>query len=99
MVIYNVTVNIEDAVHDEWLEWMKKVHIPAVMATGYFLENRLCRVMIDEESGRTYSIQYSCASLEDLKEYQQREAPRLQKEHTERYKDRFVAFRTVLEVV
>jgi len=40
MIIYSVTVNIDDSVHDEWVTWMKEVHIPDVMATGYFLENR-----------------------------------------------------------
>ncbi len=99
MIIYNVTVNIDDSVHDEWLDWMKNNHIPAVMETGYFLENKICKVLVDEESGTTYSIQYTCANLADLSEYQEKQAPRLQREHAERYKDKFVAFRTLLEVV
>jgi hypothetical protein len=99
MIIYNVTVNIDNDVQEEWLRWMKDVHIPEVMATGYFLENRICRILVNEESGTSYSIQYTCANMEDLLEYQAKEAPRLQKEHSERYKDKFVAFRTVLEVV
>ncbi|MEO8448027.1 MAG: DUF4286 family protein, partial [bacterium] len=28
MILYNVTVNVDDSVHDEWLEWMKTIHIP-----------------------------------------------------------------------
>lgn len=99
MIIYNVTINIEESVHDEWLRWMKEKHIPAVMATGYFLENRFCRVLVEEESGKTYSVQYTCASMADLEEYRLKEAPRLQKEHTERFRDKFVAFRTLLESV
>ena len=39
-IIYNVTVNIDDSVHDEWLEWMQTQHIPDVMSTGYFLEKK-----------------------------------------------------------
>ena len=35
MVIYNVTVNIDDSAHDEWLIWIKE-HIPQVLATGKF---------------------------------------------------------------
>lgn len=31
MIIYNVTVNIEHNVHDEWLKFMKDEHIPDVM--------------------------------------------------------------------
>jgi hypothetical protein len=99
MIIYNVTVNIENDVREEWLQWMKSKHIPDVMATGYFLENKVCKVLVDEEQGTTYSIQYTCASMDDLKEYQANHAPRLQKEVAEKYANKFVAFRTLLEVV
>ncbi|MGD1847170.1 MAG: DUF4286 family protein [Salibacteraceae bacterium] len=99
MIIYNVTVKIDNAVHDDWVRWMKEVHIPDVMKTGYFLENRMMRVLIEDPEGVNYAIQYTCANMEDLDEYQQKEAARLQKDHTERYKDKFVAFRTLLEIV
>jgi hypothetical protein len=99
MIIYNVTVNIENDVRDEWLSWMKTVHIPDVMATGCFIENKICKVLVDEEQGTTFSIQYTTATMEDLQEYQKTHAPRIQKEHTERYAGKFVAFRTLLEIV
>jgi hypothetical protein len=98
MYIYNVTVNIDDSVHDEWLNWMQRTHIPDVLNTGLFESCRFCRVMVDEESGTTYSIQYLVKDLETLQLYQQMYAPALQKEHTERYEGKFVAFRTILEM-
>lgn len=98
-IIYNVTVNIDDSVHEEWLKWMKEKHIPDVMNTGFFTENKICRILVKEESGTSYSIQYTCASLQDLQEYQQKHAPALQKEHAEKFKDKFVTFRTLLEIV
>ncbi len=100
MIIYNVTVKIDLDVHDEWLYWMKNVHIPEVMLTGKFAENRMMRVMEDDSSeGITYAIQYSCETMADYLEYQEKFAPDLQKEHTERYKDKYVAFRTLLKEV
>ena len=99
MIIYNVTVNIENDVREEWLQWMKQQHIPDVMKTGYFIENKICKVLVDEEQGTTYSIQYLCENLDKLKEYQQQHSPRLQKEHADKYANKYVAFRTVLEIV
>lgn len=98
MYIYNVTVNIEKEVHQDWLKWMKEVHIPDVLATGMFIDNRLCQVMVDEEQGITYSIQYRVKDLDTLKLYQQMYAPKLQAEHMNRYRDKFVAFRTILRI-
>ena len=101
MIIYNVTVNIEDSVHTDWISWMKATHIPEVMATGYFLENKIAKVLTTQEgeTGHTYAIQYTCNSMADLDEYQAKCAAKLQEDHTKRYSGKFVAFRTLLEIV
>lgn len=99
MIIYNVTVKVEHDIHEDWLKWMREKHIPEVLGTGRFMENRMARVLVDDEDGITYAIQYTCKDMATLEAYQRHEAPRLQAEHAERYKDKFVAFRTLLEVV
>lgn len=98
MIIYNVTVNIEKSIHDEWLHWMKTVHIPEVMSTGCFIESHIYKVLADDnENGTTYSIQYSCTSMKEYENYRDVFAPALQAAHTVKFKDKFVAFRTLLE--
>lgn len=98
MILYNVTVNIAPEVHREWLEWMKNKHIPDVLSTGLFIENRFFRVLTTEEDeGFTYSVQYFLESMEKYETYREVFAPALQAEHTEKYRDQFVAFRTLLE--
>lgn len=100
MFIYNVTINIEEPYADEWLAWMKAQHIPDVLKTGLFTESRMVRVLADEESGgRTYSIQYYFKTMDDFNKYDAQFAPALKAEHTEKYKDKFVAFRTLLEII
>ena len=60
MYIYNVTINIEESVHNQWLRWMKETHIPDVLATGKFFNAKMCKVLVEEEMGGvTYSIQYT----------------------------------------
>jgi hypothetical protein len=99
MIIYNVTTNIDNNVREEWLQWMKDKHIPDVMATGHFMEYRFCKVLVDEEQGTTYSAQYTCATMKDLEEYRTKHGPRLQKEVADKYGDKAVSFRTLLEVI
>ncbi len=100
MIIYNVTVNIDKSVHDEWLSWMKTAHIPDVMRTGLFKENRFLRVLGDEDSGGfTYSVQYTLENMEKYRHYEDVYAPALRGEFNNKYKDKFVAFRTLLETV
>lgn len=100
MIIYNVTINIDADVHADWLEWMKNEHIPAVMATNMFVENRFARVLSEEPGeGFTYSVQYLLNNIGDYEIYRTVYAPALQAETEKRYKDKFVAFRTLLKTV
>ena len=78
---------------------MRSIHIPEVMATSKFIDHQLAKVLVDDEDGMTYSIQYKCQSMSHLEDYYKEHAPELQRQHTERYKDKFVAFRTLLEVL
>lgn len=99
MIVYNVTINVDADVAEEWLHWMKEVHIPDVMATGLFLDNRIMRILADEEGGLSYAIQYTCADMATYERYKAEHAPRLQAETQKRYSGHFAAFRTLLEVV
>ena len=51
MIIYNVTINIEESISQEWLCWMQKIHIPEVMNTGMFISAKMTRVMVEEQMG------------------------------------------------
>ena len=99
MILYNVTINIDEDIHESWLNWMKKNHLPDVLKTGLFIESKICRIHAEEEGGKSYSIQYLLKNWEDYNKYFDEFAAGLQKEHTQKYHGKFVAFRTVLEVV
>jgi hypothetical protein len=100
MLLYNVTVNIEKDVEEEWVIWMKDIHIPDVLDTGIFVENRFYRILHDAEEGSVnYSVQYFTDSMEKLMEYQKKFAPKLQQDTKERFGEKLIAFRTLLETV
>lgn len=100
MIIYNVTVNIQKSIEQEWLEWMQNYHIPDVLATGHFHSNRLAKLLEptpEDPHSVTYLVQYHAKSFQDLQDYRANHAPRLQHEHTQKFQNQFVAFRTVFE--
>ena len=99
MYIYNVTINIDESIHDTWLEWMKKEHIPAMLATGKFQKALMTRVQVEEEmGGMTYSVQYRTDSKETLEKYYQEDAAELRNQ-SKAFEGKFVAFRTELEII
>jgi len=99
MFLYNVTLILEDAAAEEWLQWMQDIHIPEVMATGLFVSNRLLKVVDSPNEGVTYCTQYVVETLDNYNKYQETFAPALQAELNEKFKNRFVAYRSLMEFV
>jgi len=99
MILYNVTVNIDTSVENSWLTWMKETHIPDVMNTGCFVRNIVCKINAESEGGTSYSIQYFCNSKKELDRYMTVYATKLQQEHALKFQGKFVAFRTLLDVI
>lgn len=100
MILYNITVNIDAAVEQEWIRWMKEVHIPEVMATGIFRENKFFKLLHEtEDGGVNYSVQYFAESMDKIQEYQEKHAKLLQERFQKQFKDRYVLFRSLLEQV
>ena len=100
MYIYNVTINVDETIHDDWLTWMTEEHIPNVLATGKFIKALLCQVLVKEDMGGiTYSIQFTCESKELLFSYYQKDAPQLRQTLSKKYGNKFGAFRTEMKVV
>ena len=98
MILYNVTVSIDKEVEAEWLAWMKEKHIPDVLNTGMFESARIFKVLNEEEAESTsYAVQYLADTMENIEIYQKRFAPALREEHHARFRNRYVAFRTLLE--
>ncbi len=100
MIIYNVTINIHESVHNQWLTWMQIKHIPEILATKKFSSARIVKVLIEEEmGGTTYSVQYTTDSKETLQKYYDEDAPAFQDEGQRLFGDKMLAFRTELELI
>lgn len=99
MILYNVTVSIDESIHEDWLDWMRAKHVPEVMATGCFVEARISKVHGEEEGGFTFAMSYVATNQEKYDEYQNNHAAALQAEHNARYAGNVAAFRTMLTIL
>lgn len=99
MLLYNVTSNIPEALHEKWLYWMQRTHIPEVMATGKFSKARLVKVLVEEEGTVTYSVQFYTECKADLDKYIAEDSARVRQQTTELFGEEILTFRTRLEVI
>jgi len=100
MIVYNITIKILPAVETEWLQWQKQEHIPEVMASGQFTEYKFYRLLEQNEpDGITYVVQYFASSIDHYNTYINEFAPALRQKALEKWGNKFIAFRTIMQVV
>lgn len=97
--IYNVTINVDESIHKEWLIWIEE-HIQEVLSTGRFLSAKLTEVLVEEEMGGvTYSVQYTAKTRKDLDDYYAFDAEKLRSDGMKKFANKMLAFRTELKVI
>lgn len=100
MIIYNITIKVDHAIASDWLRWLQAVHIPEVMATGCFKKYQLVRLMdLDETEGPGFAIQYYAEDYTSYQRYLIDYAEGLRQKSFDLWGNRFIAFRTVMEVI
>ena len=97
MIVYNVTIKVENEIADAWLQWLLQEHIPDVIGTGCFENAHVHRLIeIDDTEGPTYSIQYFAPSKAMYNRYVSQYAPTMQARGFDKWGNRFIAFRSVM---
>ena len=100
MILYNITYMVAHEIHDQWITWMKTVHIPEMMATGLFERNQMLRLLeVDEQEGITYATQLYCSSIENYKSYISNNAPALRLKANQKWGEKVLGYRTLMEIV
>jgi|SRR3989304_10260984 len=101
MIIYSVTVRIKKDCENEWLSWMKDVHIQNVLKTNYFNGYNIFKVLVPEveEDVSIYKIKYELEDFEKYKAYSSNDAIRLQSEHKDKFHGKIKASREVMQKI
>ncbi len=99
MILYNVTVILDEEIQQEYLEWLKQKHVPEVMKLSGFASSRILKVLDSPNEGVTYCIQYVADSREQYDNYLQHHAPALRNSFPETFTNKFVVYRSLMEYV
>src|SRR6185436_6315914 len=51
MLVYNITIKIEQSIAAAWLKWQQEEHIPGIMASGCFTHHLFYRLTEPVEPG------------------------------------------------
>lgn len=99
-IAYNIATKIDWTIADAWLLWQQEEHIPEIMNTQLFYAYKIFRLLDQNDSeGPTFIIQYFTSSIEKYNLYINEFAPLLRTKAFDKWGDRFISFRTLMEVV
>ena len=100
MIVYNVTTKVDWSVADNWVKWMKEVHIPGILGTGCFTSYGFYKILqVDDVEGQTYTVQYFADTLAAYETYIKQYATAFRQEVMDNYGDKLIAFRSLMEQV
>lgn len=100
MFIYNVTIQVTHAIHNDWKNWMLQTHIPEVMATECFEKFQFVRMLeVDETEGITYAVQYYAPAKAMYNRYIDKYAAALRQKTFDMWGNQFIAFRSLMQIV
>ncbi|MES2430068.1 MAG: DUF4286 family protein [Bacteroidota bacterium] len=100
MIVYNVTSQVHHSIQNEWLQWMKTEHIPEMINTGCFTHAIILQLLeVDTSEGPTYAVQYFAESKSLYNNYIENFSPSIRKKSLSKWGDKFIAFRSVMQVV
>jgi Domain of unknown function (DUF4286) len=100
MIVYNVTSKVNTVIHQQWLQWIKQVHIPEILETQCFTDAKCLQLLdVDDEEGPTFVVQFYAESKEQYENYIHTFAPALRQKSFAKWGNNFISFRSLMQEV
>ncbi len=100
MIIYNITLKVDNSIATQWLQWMKEEHISEVIGTDCFTHATFLRLLeADDTEGPTYAVQFHAESKAKYNHYIATFATALRQKTTTMWGQKVIGFRSVLQLV
>lgn len=100
MIFYNITISVESAVKEDFLQWFLDEHIPEMLATDLFFDTKIDRQLLPESEGfETFTFQFFSKNFEDYEQYIEEHSQVMRNKFPYKLKGRFQTTRTVTEPI
>jgi hypothetical protein len=94
MIVYNVTFSVDKGITDEWIAWMKDIHIPKLLKARLFESCKILKVLNHEDNQTdSFAVQFYSRTMEGAEKYH------LNDDVHQQFGERVLAFPTLLKEV
>jgi hypothetical protein len=99
MILYNITIILDEEIHESWIKWLKNDYLKNMMIHDHFISQRVLKVLDSPNEGHTYCIQFVAESVEKYNSYKRLNTDQLQNYAPAEFLNKFVVFSTLMEFI
>lgn len=100
MLIYNTTYQVDTDNARNFVIWLHEVYIPQAESNDWLKNARLCRILSHkEENSECFSLQWEVEDTRALHQWHTSCGMALNAEMLKVFKDKVIAFSTLMEVI
>ncbi len=99
MILYNITIIVDDSILDEWQQWVNKNFIDPITETGLFIEKKVFKILASPNEGTTFSIQFFAEDAEKIATYRAKFETSIMEKHQQQFKGLALSFISLMEQI
>ncbi|MDE1191209.1 MAG: DUF4286 family protein [Arachidicoccus sp.] len=100
MYLYNITIKIEQSIHEDWLAWMKDIYIPKLLSFARFTGYKFYRILqLDDTDGPTYALQLFADEMKCYDEFITLHHKEIEHMQQQAWGSHMLTFSTLMEIV
>ncbi len=100
MIIYNTTFSVENALDEQFLDFIGKEYIPRALKNNMISEPRLSRIhSVDEKAGLAYALEFKVANIEILEAWNIQTGKELYILLMSKFQQKVLGFSTILQPI
>lgn len=98
---FSVSILVNHSVEQDWIKWMKDIHIKEIIETKCFKKAQFCKVHHEtkQEGATNYNVVFFADSQQDIIHFYDKYDKDFQKKVFDLYQQNVIFFRTELEFV
>lgn len=90
---------MDEAIENQWLDFMRNEQIPAIMKTGWFNSYKILTILDSPNEGVTYCVQFFTDKQSNYDFFKAQHLYNFHVKHNAKFENRFVLFNTLMREV
>lgn len=100
MLIYNTSYHFEETLEQNFIIWLKEVHVPAVLEEGTLKNPRICKILSHQQDGDvSYTLQWEVENSTVLHRWHIKQGDFAVNEIKKIFDDKVMFFETLMRVI